>query len=673
MVKKRQRRKKKTTQSASTPSQRISLCMIVKDEEKFLPQCLDSVKDHVDEIIVVDTGSTDRTVDIAEGYGAKVYHHPWENHFSKHRNQSISYATGDWILIMDADEELDAETIHLLREVIDEAPTSVISFNVRSYLQNGNYYSEGNSPRLFKNGLGFHYRGYVHNQLILRDKITPSSIVLWHHGYNLSPDQLKAKQQRSLKLLRRQIKESPDSLLTRHHLAMTLLSRKENEEAYHEARLTLDMARKRGVTDPHFSWTYFIAATALLKLERFDEADSICLEALETFDWNVDIYHGLTQIKFVKKEYEKVIEYGSKFLLLRTDLPRTISRFPLFQFETVHRDWVVYRAMGYAHLYLDNYDKGVELFEKALNRVPECDRDTLAEEIGQNLTKVKKWDKAISFLESLPKEEKSFEKGLVELGTNYERLGRLDEAVMLYDQIESTFEENAELPFKKGSLLLKLNRHDEAAAAFEKAVKRNPEYVEAWINWGLALEDQGTNDVAEEKYRTALAIDPDSPKGNLNLGLLYFKQGDYAQAREYLGKCAVDSSENVYLSLALSRAYLESGEIEAMIGTCEKALRCLDLPSDFVIESIPQIAGLFLGIAEKLLDERRFNAFDLALEVVLLLGPDRVDGLGGLAQSAFDMDEYERAAKIVEAALAIDPKSPENLSLAEMMLDRLDA
>ena len=82
----------------------ISACMIVKNAEELLPQCLESVKDVVDEIIVVDTGSTDKSIEIAESYGAKMYHHPWENDFSKHRNQSIGYATGDWILWIDADE-----------------------------------------------------------------------------------------------------------------------------------------------------------------------------------------------------------------------------------------------------------------------------------------------------------------------------------------------------------------------------------------------------------------------------------------------------------------------------------------------------------------------------------------------------------------------------------------
>ena len=672
--KKSKKRKNIKVKQIAVPkkSPTISLCMMVKDEEELLPQCLDSVKDHVDEIIVVDTGSTDRTVEIAETHGAKVYHHPWENNFSKHRNQSISYATGDWILIMDADEELDAGTVHLLRKVIHEAPTSVISFNVRSYMGNGAYYTEGNSTRLFKNGLGFHYKGYVHNQLVARGKATPSSIVLWHHGYDIPDEQLDAKKQRSLQLLRKQIEEFPDDLPTRHHLAMTLLACKEHEEAYQEAKLTLDMMRKRDVIDPHFSWTYFVAVASLMKLERFDEADSLCLKALETFDWSIDIYHCLTQIKFVKKEYEKVIEYGYKFLKLRGEIQKAISRLPLFQFETVHRDWVIYRSMGYAHLYLGNYDKGIEVFEKALNRAPECDQYTLAEEIGQNLTKSKEWDKAISFLESLPKEEKRFEKGLVELGANYERVGRLDEAVTLYDQIEGTFDEDAAIPFKRGLLLLKLKRHDEAAVAFEKAVKRNPDYVEAWINWGLALENLGEKELAEKKYLSALELEPNSPKGNLNLGLFYFNNNEYLNSKDYLLKASPYFSENIYLQLALARSYLEAGEIEAMIAVCEKILRLLDLPADLLIESMSQVAELFVGISERLLQHKKLDSFDVALDMAKHLRPERTDGLKQLSRLAFDLSEPMRGASILETLLAIDPKDPEILSLVQGHIKELE-
>ena len=85
---------------------KLSLCMIVKNEEKFLAGCLESVKNIVDEIIIVDTGSTDKTIEIANSYNAKVYHFEWKNDFSLARNESIKHATGDWILILDADERL---------------------------------------------------------------------------------------------------------------------------------------------------------------------------------------------------------------------------------------------------------------------------------------------------------------------------------------------------------------------------------------------------------------------------------------------------------------------------------------------------------------------------------------------------------------------------------------
>ena len=89
-------------------AQRISLCMIVKDEEEMLPRCLESVRGAVDEIIVVDTGSSDRSVDIAREYGASVVEFAWCEDFAAARNAGLERASGDWILFLDADEALEA-------------------------------------------------------------------------------------------------------------------------------------------------------------------------------------------------------------------------------------------------------------------------------------------------------------------------------------------------------------------------------------------------------------------------------------------------------------------------------------------------------------------------------------------------------------------------------------
>ena len=108
-----QRKQRKTANPIAWPAlpdpnrkPRLSVCMIVKNEERFLGQCLASVKDIADELIVIDTGSTDRTVEIAREHGAQVGNFEWCNDFAAARNASIAPATGDWILFLDADEEL---------------------------------------------------------------------------------------------------------------------------------------------------------------------------------------------------------------------------------------------------------------------------------------------------------------------------------------------------------------------------------------------------------------------------------------------------------------------------------------------------------------------------------------------------------------------------------------
>ena len=128
----------------------ISACLIVKNEEKFLPQCLESIKNAVDEIIIVDTGSTDRTVEIAKSYGAKVYHHPWRNSFSEARNHSLSYATCDWILQIDADESLEQADIPLLHSLIRTDSHNAILVAIYSTLPGGQ--SKHYFTRVFRRG-----------------------------------------------------------------------------------------------------------------------------------------------------------------------------------------------------------------------------------------------------------------------------------------------------------------------------------------------------------------------------------------------------------------------------------------------------------------------------------------------------------------------------------------
>lgn len=205
---------------------KISLCMIVKNEEKYLAQCLNSVKDIVDEIIIVDTGSTDKTVEIAESFGAEIYYFQWTNSFSTARNESLKYASKDWILIMDGDDEFCSEDKEKFKELLQGSmdDNSVYFFETLNYCGSTvdtNNISVNLNPRLFKNNHGFCYEGDIHNQLVNRKysvKDLSKPIRIYHYGYLDESIASKKKRNRNIALLEEQIKNNPDDKYTHFNL-----------------------------------------------------------------------------------------------------------------------------------------------------------------------------------------------------------------------------------------------------------------------------------------------------------------------------------------------------------------------------------------------------------------------------------------------------------------------
>jgi tetratricopeptide (TPR) repeat protein len=182
----------------------ISLCMIVKDEEKYLARCLQSAKAVVDEMIVVDTGSSDRTKDLAMVFGAKVFDFSWKNDFSSARNHSLSKAAGDWILVLDADEVVAPGDQSYLRELtfLEGKDPIAYSFVTRNYVngvdyakwtpndgafgeEKGSGWFPSEKVRLFPRDPRFQFENAVHEVVepaIVRHKIPiKKSPVLIHH------------------------------------------------------------------------------------------------------------------------------------------------------------------------------------------------------------------------------------------------------------------------------------------------------------------------------------------------------------------------------------------------------------------------------------------------------------------------------------------------------------
>lgn len=162
----------------------ISTCMIVKNEERLLARCLDCVKAFSDEIIIVDTGSTDRTKEIAAQYTSCIYDFPWINDFSAARNFSFSKATKDYIYIADADEVIDTENIHQILELkkILLPEIDIVQMYYTNQLEFGTTYNYDKEyrPKLIKRLREFYWQDPLHETLRLEPVIYDSDIAIIH-------------------------------------------------------------------------------------------------------------------------------------------------------------------------------------------------------------------------------------------------------------------------------------------------------------------------------------------------------------------------------------------------------------------------------------------------------------------------------------------------------------
>lgn len=185
---------------------KISLSMIVKNEETSLPRCLNSVNDVVDEIIIVDTGSTDNTINIAQEFGAKIFNYTWNDDFSAARNFALRNSTGNFILYLDADEELSNNCKNELLKLSETSDKIGYYCTVRSIDEYSKQDNTIRYIRFFKNSDSIRFNGKVHEQItdsLVENnyKLIHSDIEIIHYGYNISSKDKSLKAERNLKLL----------------------------------------------------------------------------------------------------------------------------------------------------------------------------------------------------------------------------------------------------------------------------------------------------------------------------------------------------------------------------------------------------------------------------------------------------------------------------------------
>ena len=347
---------------------KLSACMIVKNEETMLERCLSSIKDIADEIIIVDTGSTDGTMEIARNFTDKIYFHQWEDNFSKARNHSISYASGDWILIIDADEELVGEDIPILKKALQDPHVDAISFQVINQYRHVSTESRLIGERIIRNNGIIRYEGRVHNRLVgindARRRYYP--IRLLHFGYGLSEESNLKKFDRTVSLLKKDLEENPLNPLTHHYLSCSYFGSGYFTEAREHSMQAISLAAKQNNSHSAFFWTRYIAAMSHYHFKDYDKAEDIAIESISKCPWHIDAHFVLIIVYYELQKWQKLIEHGEEYIKLVTLLEAHPEEFGNIITNSLDEQWNIHSLIAFAQFELGKANDAKLSLDKAL-------------------------------------------------------------------------------------------------------------------------------------------------------------------------------------------------------------------------------------------------------------------------------------------------------------------
>lgn len=346
----------------------ISLCMIVKNEEKHLARCLSSVKDIVDEMIIVDTGSTDNTIEIAKSFNALIYQYEWDNNFSNARNFSLSFATKEWIMLMDADDEFSKKDEEKFINLINTSNSHGHYFKTLSYAgeRPGNDIVSNLNLRLLRNINKYKFVGAIHEQISFIDGVidyknfTTENINIFHYGYLNSVASEKNKRQRNISIIEKELSKDADNTFHLFNLGNEYSAMGNYEKAFE----LFNKAYKK--LDFNSGFAPKLVIRRIIALEQLGKDK----EALDSIEEGLSKYPRYTDVEFMRglihlknKRYTLSIDSFKKCILLG----EPPFRLEFFEGCGTYRP---YQALGEIYFSLEDYDNSLIFFKKALQANP---------------------------------------------------------------------------------------------------------------------------------------------------------------------------------------------------------------------------------------------------------------------------------------------------------------
>jgi tetratricopeptide (TPR) repeat protein len=462
---------------------RVSLCLIVRNEEANLPDCLASAADLAHELIVVDTGSTDGTREVATRCGARVFDFPWVDDFSAARNASLSHATGDWIFWLDADDRLDAENRRKLLGLFTELKDENVAYAMKCCCLS----DPGEASvtvvdhiRLFRNHPEIRWRYRVHEQILPAvrrqgGQVRFSDVVIHHLGYQDAALR-RRKLERDLRLLRREVAEQPHDPFTLFNLGSVYQELERPAEALPLLRLSLERSHS---SDSIVRKLYALIVHCERRLGQAAEALTTCRAGRALYPDDVELlFHESLVLRALGDRA------GAESCLLRL-------------LETREPD------------HFASVDTGIGGFKARHNLA------VLYDEQGRLAEAAAQWRAALA-------ERPDFKPAWLGLAELCLRAGRWDDLESIAARLETApFGGGIEAAVLKARSALARREFPAARRLLEEAVARAPRALAPRVLLSHALLQEGRDPAAaEQALREILALDPGHAEARHNLAVL---------------------------------------------------------------------------------------------------------------------------------------------------------
>lgn len=491
----------------------VSLCMIVKNEEEFLDDCLASVQGAVDEICIVDTGSTDRTVEIARKYGARIDFMEWTGDFATARNRSIDMATGDWILVLDADETITTESKDEIRRVSRNKANSGYACIIENLL--GDKIGDGKQMamifRFFQNRPDMRYEGIIHEQMLPSAQRTglpndSSGIRIIHRGYLKKTVEDRNKNERNLKILIEQEKQEPENPYCHFNLGQTykMLGRVPESEKHYRKGYEILKTLPDANTIPYFASLLFSFTDLLREAGRLEEAMEIAEDGISRFPMYPDIQFtkgnillGMERFEDAIKVYEGCKKYAGHVFAGGTD-PGVST------YKTTNAIGVCYAKLGKIAL-------AKQYLKRALKEWPTPNAE-IHTNLGILYLAEDDSSKAMShFTTALEIDAKNFQSWL-NLGSVCFKQNNLQEAIAAWMQAAAVQPSTPDLHYLIAEANLRLGRTKAARQACDVELANNPGQPSAELAVGLCMLFEGEPDGAIAHWTRYAESKTDAPR-----------------------------------------------------------------------------------------------------------------------------------------------------------------